>query len=109
MVHKKFDTRTRLNKTVCLKDEMDSFMKHMGLDEKLQDLKILDVWEKCVGQVIAGYSVPVHLKKNKLFVSVENAVWRFELAAKKEEIINKLNKILNKQDNKITIKEIVFI
>ena len=108
-MQRRFDTKSRLNKTICLKTEIDSFMKHMGLDEKLQDLKILDVWEKCVGSVIAGYSVPVHLKKNKLFVSVENAVWRFELSSKKEEIICKLNKILNKRDTKITIKEIVFI
>ena len=46
---KRVDTRSRLNKTICLKDEMESFMKHIGLDEKLQELKILDVWKECVG------------------------------------------------------------
>ncbi|HEY5536666.1 MAG TPA: DUF721 domain-containing protein [Ignavibacteria bacterium] len=106
---KRFDTRGRLNKTVCLNDEMDSFMKHIGLDGKLQDIKILDVWEECVGTVIAGYSVPAHLKNGKLFVRVENAVWRFELAAKKLDIINKLNNVLDKTKKKKLIKDIVFI
>jgi predicted nucleic acid-binding Zn ribbon protein len=106
---KRVDSRSRLNKTICLKDEMESFMKHIGLDEKLQDLKILDAWKESVGTVIAGYSAPVHLKKSNLFVRVENAVWRFELAARKEEIIAKLNKVLDKTKKKKLIKDIVFI
>lgn len=88
---------------------MESFMKHIGLDSKLQDLRILEVWEECVGSVIAKNSVPVELRKNKLFVSVENAVWRYELNAKKEDILNKLNKILDRKNNKNLIKDIVFI
>lgn len=88
---------------------MDSFMKHIGLDSKLQDLKILDVWEECVGSVISKNSFPVELRKNKLFVSVENAVWRYELNAKKEDIISRLNKILDKKNKKGLIKDIVFI
>jgi len=84
-------------------------MKHIGLDSKLQDLKILDAWEECVGTVIAKNSVPVELRKNKLFVSVENAVWRYELNSKKEDIINKLNKIFDKKNQKGFIKDIVFI
>jgi predicted nucleic acid-binding Zn ribbon protein len=106
---KRIDTRTRFNKTVNLKVEMESFMKHIGLDSKLQDLRILEVWEECVGSVIAKNSVPVELRKNKLFVSVENAVWRYELNAKKEDILNKLNKILDRKNNKNLIKDIVFI
>lgn len=106
---KRIDTKSRFNKPVCLKDELDSFMKHIGLDEKLQDLKILEIWEECVGPVIAKYSVPVELRKSKLFVSVENPVWRFELSSKREDIINKLNVILDKKNKKGIIKDIVFI
>jgi hypothetical protein len=106
---KKVDTKKRINKVVCLKDEIDDFVKYLGLDERMQELKILDIWKECVGNAIAGYSRPVELRKNKLFVRVENAVWRFELSAKRNEIIAKLNAILNKEDKKKNIKEIVFI
>jgi len=106
---KRVDTKRRVNRMICLKDEIDGFVKYLGLDEKMQELKILEVWKECVGDTISGFSKPVELKKNKLFVKVENAVWRFELSAKKSEIISKLNQILSKEDKKKNIKEIVFI
>jgi hypothetical protein len=106
---RRVDTRKRINRVVCLKDEMDNFVKYLGMDERMQELKILEVWKECVGETIAKFSRPVDLKRNKLFVKVENAVWRFELSAKRNEIISRLNSILYKEDKKKNIKEIVFI
>ena len=102
---KNIDTKTRFNKTVSLKSELDVFMDYIGLDAKMQELKILDVWSDCVGKTIAQYSTPVGLRKNKLMVRVENAAWRFELSMKKEEIISRLNDNFRKK----LIKEIIFI
>ena len=102
---KNIDTKTRLNRPVCLKNELDEFMQYIGLDAKMQELKILNVWAECVGESIAKFSTPVGLKKSKLFVSVENAAWRYELSVRKKELIEKLNKELNKK----AIKEIVFV
>ena len=102
---KNIDTKTRFNKTVSLKSELDTFMDYIGLDAKMQELKILDVWSDCVGKTIAQYSTPVELRKNKLMVRVENAAWRFELSMKKEEIISRLNNNFRKKQ----IKEIIFI
>ncbi|MBK6536235.1 MAG: DUF721 domain-containing protein [Ignavibacteria bacterium] len=102
---KNIDTKTRFNKTVSLKSELDVFMDYIGLDAKMQELKILDVWSDCVGKTIAQYSTPVELRKNKLLVRVENAAWRFELSMKKEEIISRLNDNFRKK----LIKEIIFI
>lgn len=99
------DTKTRFNKTVCLKNELDGFMNYIGLDARMHELQILDVWNDCVGSAIAKFSTPVEIRKNKLFVSVENAAWRYELSLKKDEIINKLNQNLEKK----IIKDIIFI
>jgi hypothetical protein len=106
---KRVDTKNRINRVVCLKDEIDDFVRYLGLDERMQELKIIEVWRECVGETIAKFSRPVGLKKNKLFVKVENAVWRFELSAKRNEIISRLNLLLYKGDKKKNIKEIVFI
>lgn len=102
---KNIDTRSRFNKTVSLKSELDSFMSYIGLDARMQELQILTVWKECVGEAIAKYSTPVEIKKNKLLVKAENAAWRHELSMRKEEIIEKLNKNLKKK----LIKEIIFI
>lgn len=102
---KHIDTKSRFNKTLCLKNELDTFMNYIGLDTKMQEMKILEIWNECVGDTISNYSTPVEIRKNKLFVKAENAVWRYELSLKKEEIMNNLN---TKLKNKI-IKEIIFI
>ncbi|MBL8006012.1 MAG: DUF721 domain-containing protein [Ignavibacteria bacterium] len=102
---KSIDTKARSNKTVCLKSEIDTFMNYIGLDARMQELQILNVWKDCVGNAIANYSSPVEIRKNKLFVRVENSAWRYELSIKKDEIIEKLNKSLKKK----IIKEIIFV
>jgi len=53
--------------------------------------------------------MPAGIKKNKLMVRVENSVWRHELAARKEEILKKLNANLQQVKNRKVIKEIVFV
>ena len=106
---KKIDTRERMNKVICLKDELDEFMQYIGLDAKMQEMKIFDVWRKSVGETINKFSTPVGLRKNTLLISVENAIWRFELSLKKQEILKSINRILNEMKIKATIKDIVFV
>ena len=105
MKGKSVNTKERFNKTLCLKDEMDTFMQHFGLDARMHELRILDVWKEAVGESIAGCSTPVELRKSKLFVSVENAAWRYELSLKRIEIMDRLNTHLNKK----IVKEIIFV
>ena len=102
---KSIETKTRFNKTVCLKNEMDNFMNYIGLDNKMQELQILNIWKECVGEAIAKYSSPLEIKKGKLFVRVENAAWRYELSLKKAQIIDKLNESFKKK----LIRDIIFV
>lgn len=101
----KYNIRKRIGKTVSIGSEIDNLLSYYKLDDKMEELKILEVWKECVGEAIAKYSRPVGLKNNKLMVSAETAVWRYELSARKEDIIEKINKHLHKKE----IKEIVFI
>lgn len=95
----------RLGKVINLRNELDEFMEYIGLSEKMQDVKILKVWNECVGDTISQFSKPVDIKKNKLYVSVENAVWRYELSARKEEILGRVNEILKNKK----VKDIIFV
>ncbi len=101
----KKELNTRLGKTVCISDEIDDFMKYLGMDSRMQELKILNVWTECVGENISKFSTPVKIEKNKLFISVETAVWRYELNVRKPVILEKVNSILKNKN----IKDIVFI
>lgn len=102
---KVIETKSRFNKTVCLRDELDDFMNYIGLDLRMQELQILNVWSDCVGPAIARFSTPVEIKKSKLLIRVENASWRYELSLKKDEIISKLNQTFNKK----LIRDIIFV
>lgn len=95
----------RLGKVINLRNELDEFMEYLGLSEKMQEMKILKVWNECVGDTISKFSKPVDIKKNKLYVSVENAVWRYELSARKTEILERVNQNLK---NKV-LKDIIFV
>ena len=107
MFHTMFQEKKdgRLGKVINLSNELDEFMEYIGLSEKMQDMKILKVWNECVGDTISQFSKPVDIKKNKLYVSVENAVWRYELSARKEEILGRVNEILKNKK----VKDIIFV
>ena len=58
-----------------------------------------------MGEKIAAVAVPVKNKKGVLLVKVQDAVWKFELTRRKEEI----HKMINEHLKKNLIKDIVFI
>lgn len=83
---------------------VDSVLKKYGLDKKLKEVAVLNMWEDVVGEKISEVAKAVKIKKGILFVSVENSSWRSELNFMKNDIIKKLNNQL-KED---LVKDILF-
>ncbi|RPI19388.1 MAG: DUF721 domain-containing protein [Ignavibacteriae bacterium] len=95
------DLAERTKSTAPLKKELDGLLKGIKRYQKQR----YAFWESVVGEKIAKVAMPIKNKKGVLFVKVEDAVWRFELTKRKDEIIEKVNLHLKKN----TIKDIVFI
>lgn len=95
------DFKTRSKHSSSLKSELNGLLKGIKKYRKER----FAYWEEVVGEKIAKVAVPVKNKKGVLFVKVEDAVWRFELTRRKDEILNKINE----HSNKSSIKDIVFI
>lgn len=95
------DFKTRTKRVTSLKNELNGLIK--GIKKYQKDR--FAYWEQTVGEKIAKVAVPVKNKKGVLFVKVEDAVWRFELTRRKDEILNKINE----HSKKSLIKDIVFI
>jgi uncharacterized FAD-dependent dehydrogenase len=106
---KRINTRLRDNKVSCLADEISNISEILGVKDRENELKIFNVWKECVGETISKFATPAGIKNNKLLISVENPVWRFELNNRKVEIIKKINSHLLGLKNKTIIKEIVFV
>ena len=68
-----------------------------SIQQKKEDTpsKIFSVWASVVGVKIARHTKPYRFKKNKLYVTVDEATWAYELSQKyKINLIDKLNKEL---------------
>lgn len=95
------DFRERANKQASLVDEISELLGEAKKEKK----KRYSFWYKAVGEKISKAAIPVMNRKGILLVKVQDDVWRFELARRKEELLLKINELL-KEDKKI--KDIVF-
>lgn len=105
---KHIDFKKRANKCISLENEMDNFVNELGMPEKLLELEIIRIWNECVGEPISKRTKSVFIAKNKLFVKVEDAVWRFELSLRREEILKIFNENIQKIKPGKKIREIIF-
>ena len=69
---------------------LGAFFKRTGMNRRIQEQKILNCWEKAVGEGVAEKTQPVSVKNRVLQVKVINSVWMQELQFMKELIMQKL-------------------
>ncbi len=72
---------------------LENCLSRVGLQQRIQEQKILDAWERMVGKAIAEMTEPVRVKNRVLQVKVTNSVWMHELQFHKKLIIQKLNDV----------------
>ncbi len=80
-------------------------IKKRGWERKIKEVQALANWSKVVGPKVAENSSPVRIEGQKLFVKVENSVWKNELIFMEKEIKEKLNQSVNRE----VVKDIIFV
>lgn len=75
------------------------------LEGKLNEMKVIQSWEKTVGEMIARHTKDLYMKKGKLFVRVDSPALKNELGYNTSLIIEKLNQ---EAGGKV-VDEIIFI
>jgi len=76
----------------------------LGLEDARQQFKTLQVWEHVVGETISSATSLERFSDGQLFIRVKNPAWRMELNYRKQDIITKLNDVLEKP----IVKELIF-
>jgi predicted nucleic acid-binding Zn ribbon protein len=76
----------------------------MGIDTRLEMEKAVVLWREVVGAKVARRAKAEAVRGGILFVRVANSTWLQELSLLKEEIIKKLNALLEGD----IVKDIVF-
>jgi Protein of unknown function (DUF721). len=74
---------------------IDALMHQLGLQTKLKQYDIVDLWSSIVGEQIAGVTSVDKVEKNVLVVKVTAAPWRTELTFRKKEILEKVHAAMN--------------
>ena len=83
---------------------LDALIRQLGIQTKLKQYDIVDLWGSIVGAQIAGVTSIDKIEKNVLIVKVSAAPWRTELTFRKKEILEKIHAAMNSD----SIKDIRF-
>ena len=86
----------RGNNTYNVGDIIRKLMKNPKLSNRLDELDALSSWDDLMGDVLSKYVVDRKVYKGNLYVKLKSAAMRNELALKKTDLINQINKRLGK-------------
>ncbi len=78
-------------KTQKLDELVELVLKVLGLEQKLKELEIAEIWPEVVGNMIASRTRKLYIAEGRLFVSFTSAVVRNEILMVKEGVIAALN------------------
>jgi|TARA_B100001750_G_scaffold183520_1_gene152268 predicted nucleic acid-binding Zn ribbon protein len=84
---------------------LKKLIKTAGLEKGIAQQKALEIWPETVGKTVSKNTEPISIEHGILSIKTTTPVWRQELQFQKKQIIEKLNKKLNKT----LIKDIRFI
>jgi len=68
-----------------------SILKSFGLTKDYNGWMVVDNWNEIVGDAIAKVAKPIRYQDGCIYVAVEDASWRQELAMQKEAILGKIH------------------
>lgn len=74
-----------------LKQVIDSMLDAYKLKNGVNEVRIVNEWEKAVGSLISQKTDKIFVKRRKLYVYLSSSVIKNELIYAREEIISRLN------------------
>ncbi|MCF6343005.1 MAG: DUF721 domain-containing protein [Bacteroidales bacterium] len=80
-----------------LKEVISDLLKAYRWGSKLDEVKLVESWEKVVGGIIGKHTVNMNVKNKILYVRLDSSVLRSELHMAKTSIIRSLNKEVGKE------------
>jgi predicted nucleic acid-binding Zn ribbon protein len=78
--------------TQLLKDVLQEFIQHEGLEHKLSETRVLTLWDELLGLTVARVTRKKYISNRKLFVQLNSSIVRQQLFMMRAEIVDKLNR-----------------
>ena len=86
-------------------DSIRSLMQAYRLQGKLDEVRIVESWEKIMGRPIALKTQQLYFKDQKLFVRLTSAPLKHEVNMSKSKVIE----LLNREVGTDAVKDVVFL
>ena len=83
---------------------MRKILKNPKLSKRLDNIKIIEIWNEIIGSNLEKYVLDSKVYKGKLFIKLKSSTLRNELIYKKTDLLNQIN---NRFGKKI-LEDIVF-
>ena len=93
----------RRNNINTIGQVIKKLIKNKKLSKRLDALIVIDVWNNIIGKDLEKYIKSTKLVDDKLYVTLRSSIVRNEMSYKKTQLIQRINKKLNKE----VIKDIV--
>lgn len=83
--------KNRKEDGVSMKESMDAFLKAMGIDKKMHETAILNMWEEKMGEDVAARTSSKLIKEGVLILEINSSVMRDQLAQQRSDIMRWMN------------------
>ena len=72
-------------------------LKNPKLSRRLDDIKIIEIWDEIIGENLQKYVVDSKVYKGKLYVKLKSSTLRNEFSYKKSDLIRQINQRFGKK------------
>ena len=86
----------RRNNTNTIGQIIKKIIRNNKLSKRLDVLNVLDVWNNIIGKDLEKYIKSTKFVDDKLYVKLRSSIVRNEMSYKKTQLIQRINKKLNK-------------
>ncbi len=81
----------RKSNDLTMKEALDAMIKSYRLGDKLNQVKIINAWEKVMGNAVAHRTLEIKIIDSTLVVTLSSSSLRQELFMAKEQILDSLH------------------
>ena len=87
-----------------LSNVMRKILKNPKLSKRLDNIKIIEIWNELIGSNLQKYVLDSKVYNGKLFIKLKSSTLRNEFTYKKSELLKEINKSFGKK----IIEDIIF-
>jgi predicted nucleic acid-binding Zn ribbon protein len=80
-----------------IKEAIEKLLKVYKLDDRLAERRLIGAWEEVMGKMIANHTKDLFVRNKQLFVTLDSAALRNELAMAKTKIVQMMNNAAGKE------------